>query len=71
MTFEWCRVDVYADGMGGTEVSPKSGGRYVFAEHAIQREAELLARIRELEAQAAKAAELISKAVGIMKPEAG
>jgi hypothetical protein len=35
---------------------------------AIGREAELLDRIRELEARSDQAAELIAKAMGIMKP---
>lgn len=54
-----------------TEWDDEIEGEWVRAEDAINREAELLARIHELETQAARAAELIEKAVGMMRPEGG
>jgi hypothetical protein len=68
VTYQWSRLGLYADGMGGTEALPESDGRYVLAEDAIAREAELLARIQELEERAVKAASLVSAAIDLASP---
>ena len=74
MTYKWTRFEIRNDDRDfvyarvDSSVAESDDGIWVLAEDAIAREAQLLGRINTLETQAAQAAELISKAVGMMEP---
>jgi hypothetical protein len=65
---KWERFEMMPGDGPGVYPEQASDGDWVRVEDAIKREAELLDQIKQLEQRATMAAELVSKAVGIMAP---
>lgn len=66
VSYVFKRFEMIAGDGPGVYPEPASDGDWVKYEDAIRREAELLARIRELEGRVDQAAGLVSRAITLM-----
>jgi hypothetical protein len=68
VTYVFKRYEMIAGDGPGVYPEPAGDGDWVKAEDAIKREAELLAKIQELEGRITQSAALVAKAVALMSP---